>query len=94
MPVMFVSPPFTQEQYEESVRKLTGKDRLDSPADWPVEGLLSHSAGQGEGHFRVVDIWESEEAANRFGEIIVPILRELGVEGDPDLYSVHTYVSA
>jgi hypothetical protein len=95
MPVMLVSPLFTQKQYEESVRRLTeGKDHLDSPADWPVEGLLSHTAGQGESGFRVGDVWASDEAANRFAEIIVPLLSDLGVEGEPDLYQVHTHVAA
>ncbi len=42
------SPSFTQEQYDEVVCRLTGgKDRVQSPADWPVEGLLVHIAGQG-----------------------------------------------
>ena len=64
MAVVLVFEGVTQEQYEESVRKLTGgKDRVESPADWPVEGLLAHIAGQGPTTFRVVDVWESEEAA-------------------------------
>ncbi len=95
MPIVLVSPEFTQEQYEETIRKLTGgKSRLESPADWPVEGLLAHIAGQGESTFRVVDVWESEEALNRFAELVVPILREVGVEGDPEVYPALTYVSA
>lgn len=95
MPIVLVSPEFTQEQYEQTVRKLTGgKSRVESPADWPVEGLLAHIAGQGESTFRVVDVWESEEALNRFAEIVVPLLREAGVEGDPEVYPAHTYVSA
>lgn len=95
MPMVLISPEFTQEQYEETVRKLTGgKSRVESPADWPVDGLLAHIAGQGENTFRVVDVWESEEALNRFAEIIVPILREVGVEGEPEVYPTHTYLSA
>jgi len=94
-PIVLVSPQFTQEQYEETVRKLTeGKTQLESPADWPVPGLLAHIAGQGESTFRVVDVWESEEALNRFAEIIVPLLREADVEGDPEVYPALTYVSA
>jgi hypothetical protein len=92
---VFQSPSLTQEQYEESVRKLTGgKSRVDSPADWPVEGLLAHIAGQGQHGFRVVDVWESEEAFQRFGETLMPILQELGVEGEPEIYATHTFVSA
>jgi hypothetical protein len=97
MPVVavFQPPGFTQEQYEESVKKVTGgKSRLDSPADWPVEGLLAHIAGQGASGFRVVDVWESEEAFQRFGETLMPILQEIGVEGAPDIYQAHTFVSA
>jgi hypothetical protein len=96
MPMILISPPFTQEQYEETARQLTGgkKSRMESPSDWPVEGLLSHAAGQGESTFRVVDVWESEEALNRFAEIVVPIMREAGVEGDPEVYPALTYVSA
>ncbi|MGH3034898.1 MAG: hypothetical protein ACRDON_10170 [Gaiellaceae bacterium] len=95
MPVVAVFQGVTREQYEESVRKLTGgKSRLDSPADWPVEGLLSHIAGQGEGGFRVVDVWESEEAFRRFGETLMPILQEIGAEGQPEIYPAHTFVSS
>ena len=94
MPMVLISPEFTQEQYEETVRKVTGKSQAESPADWPVEGLLAHIAGQGESTFRVVDVWESEDALNRFAEIVIPILREAGVEGDPEVYPALTYVSA
>jgi len=92
---VFQSPSLTQERYEESVRKLTGgRDRMESPGDWPVEGLLAHIAGQGETGFRVVDVWESEDAFRRFGETLMPILQEIGVEGEPEIYPAHTFVSA
>jgi hypothetical protein len=54
MPIVLVhqGPSLTQERYEETVRKLAGKNRMESPADWPVEGLLVHVAGPGEGGFR------------------------------------------
>jgi hypothetical protein len=59
MPVVavFEVPGLTEEKYEHSVRGLTGgKARVESPSDWPVEGLLAHIAGQGESGFRVVDV--------------------------------------
>ena len=96
MPVVavFQSPSLTQERYEESVRKLTGgKGRLESPADWPVDGLLAHIAGQGANGFRVVDVWESDDAFRRFGDALMPILEEIGVEGQPEIYPTHTFVS-
>src|SRR2546422_7987999 len=97
MPVVavFQSPSLTQEKYEQSVVKVSGgKSRVESPADWPVEGLLAHIAGQSPSGFRVVDVWESEEAAQRFAETLIPILREVGVEGEPEVYPTHTFVSA
>jgi hypothetical protein len=88
-------PTVTQENYEETVRRLTdGKSRMESASDWPVEGLLVHVAGEGPQGFRVVDVWESEEAANAFGETLRPVLEEVGITDPPELYSAHTFVTA
>ncbi len=84
----------TKESYEEVVRKISGGTGLNSPSDWPVEGLLVHSAGEAEGGFRVVDVWESEEACARFGEKLGPTLQEAGVTAQPEMYPAHTFVSA
>ncbi len=97
MPVIavFQSPTLTRERYEETVRRLTGgKNKLVSPADWPVEGLLVHAAGEGPNGFRVVDVWSSEDAFRRFGEKLIPILTALGVEGQPEIYPTLAFVSA
>jgi hypothetical protein len=95
VPVVLVHEGVTQEQYEESIRKLTGgKERMESPADWPVPGLLAHIPGQSEKCFRVVDVWESQEALDAFAAKLIPILEEIGVQGAPEVYPAHTYVSA
>jgi len=88
-------PTLSREKYEEVVRTLTGgKSRLESPTDWPVEGLLVHVAGDSPQGFRVVDVWQSEDACKRFGEVLSPILKDVGVEEQPELYEAHTFVSA
>ena len=96
MPIVaiFEAPGLTQQNYEETVRRLTGKNRMSSPSDWPVEGLLVHVAGQGANGFRVVDVWTSEDAFRRFGEKLIPVLREVGIEGQPEIYPSHTLVTA
>jgi hypothetical protein len=95
VPVVLVVDGVTQELYEESVRKLSpGKDALESPADWPVPGLLTHIAGQGENGFRVVDVWESQEALDKFAAQLMPVLAEIGMDAKPDVYQAHTFVSA
>lgn len=96
MPVMMVQqdPTLTRELYDESVRRLTGgKDRLESRVDWPVPGLILHATGEGPDGFVVVDVWESEEAFARFGETLGPILQELDVQGQPQVFPAHTVVT-
>ena len=44
--------------------------------------------------FRVVDVWESEDAVRRFGETLAPHLQEAGITAQPQVYEAHTFVSA
>jgi hypothetical protein len=67
---------------------------MESPADWPVEGLLVHIAGEGPNGFRVVDVWESQDALDRFGEKLMPILQEIGIDVQPEFYTAHAFVRA
>jgi hypothetical protein len=53
-----------------------------------------HAAGQSPQGFRVVDVWQSEEACNRFGEILQPILQEVGIDDPPEPYPAQVFVSA
>lgn len=94
MPIVVVSPPgFTREQYEETVRRLHPDGRLESLSDWPVDGLLVHVTGESPNGFRVIDVWESEDAARRFAELLLPLLGELGATGEPEVYPTHTFVA-
>ena len=88
------STTVTQERDDEVVRRMTGKDRMESPPDCPIEGLLVHVAGEGPSGFRVVDVWESEEACNRFGEILGGHLQEVGITEQPEMYPPRAFVSA
>jgi hypothetical protein len=54
---------------------------------------LMHAAGEGPSGFRVVDVWESEDACRRFGETLAPILQEVGITAQPEMYPAHTFVS-
>jgi hypothetical protein len=87
-------PDVTRESYNQVVRSMMGKDRAESPSDWPVRGLLMHAAGDGPDGFRVVDVWESEEAAREFGEKLAPHLRDAGITAEPEVYPAHAFVSA
>jgi hypothetical protein len=92
---VFQSPTLTQAKYEESVRRLTGgRNKLESPSDWPVPGLLAHVAGPAPNGFRVLDVWQSEESFRKFGETLLPILQSIGVDGQPEIDPSHTFVTA
>ncbi len=91
---VFDDPTLTKQNYEESIRRLMDKEKAESPSDWPVEGLVAHIAGDTGSGFRVVDVWESEEAFRRFGEALAPILKAIGIEAEPQVYPAHTIVTA
>jgi hypothetical protein len=46
--------------------------------DEPPEGLIVHAAGLHEGRVRIMDVWESEEAHNRFrDERLMPAVTQV-----------------
>jgi hypothetical protein len=87
-------PSLTQERYEEVVRRLTGKARIESAADLPFEGLLVHVAGQGKDGFCIVDVFDSEDAVARFNQAMSSIPREVGIEEPPEFFPAHTFVAS
>jgi hypothetical protein len=88
------TPSLTQEKYEEVVRRLTGREGpLTSPSDLPFEGLLVHAAGEGPNGFCILDVFESEQAVNRFREAIGTIPQEVGIEEPPQFFPLHTYIA-
>ena len=85
------TPTLTRERYEEVVRRLTGgKTRIEAPSDLPFEGLLVHAAGEGPNGFFIFDVFESEEAVQRFQEALGTIPEELGIDEPPKFCPAHT----
>ncbi len=39
--------------------------------------------------FTVVDVCDSEEAFAKFGEVLGPVLQQVGLEGQPKIYPLH-----
>ncbi len=87
---MHQTPSLTQDRYEEVVRMLTnGKRRLESPSDLRFEGLLVHAAGQGPNGFGIFDVFESEEAVERFREAVGTIPEQVGIEEPALFFAAH-----
>ena len=43
---------------------------------------------------RVLDIWESQEQFNAFGQTLMPILQQVGVDpGQPEVAEVHNTIA-
>jgi hypothetical protein len=93
--VVHHTPSLTQERYEAVVRGLTagGKPRLESTSDVPTDGLLVHAAAQTEDGFIIFDVFESQEAFDKFRAIASPIATQAGIEKPPKSYPLHTYIS-
>jgi hypothetical protein len=82
------APTVTTEQYDETVR------RLQESGDFPPEGLEYHVAFGSEGNFRVSEIWDSREQCQAFGERLMPLLAEVGIElaGEPEILEVYNII--
>ena len=79
------APNTTTEQYDETIR------RLEKSGDWLPDGLAYHVAFKSNGNFRVSEIWDSEKQLDAFGERLMPVLSDVGVElsGKPEVLEIH-----
>lgn len=85
--IRFTPASMTAQQYDQAVR------RLDEVGDWPPDGLDYHVCFGTDGNLRVSEIWDSQEQLNAFGERLMPVLSEVGIEpGEPELLEIHNIV--
>ncbi|OEJ61659.1 hypothetical protein BGM19_30240 [Streptomyces agglomeratus] len=77
----------TTEQYD----KLNAK--LQSLPGNPFEGCLAHVAVPTASGLQIFDLWESEQALQRFNEVVMPVASEVGIPqgGTPKTGQVHNY---
>jgi len=88
---MFDNPDGTQEQYD-AVRDQVNVDESNLP-----DGAVLHVAGPSpSGGWRVLEIWESEDAARSFDEAkVLPALESAGVQRpEPETWQVHNLVKS
>jgi quinol monooxygenase YgiN len=81
---LFELPGTTQEQYDQVIEKLQLGGRT-------YPGQLFHVAGPMEGGWRVVDVWESQEAADKFLQAkLGQAFQEVGIAPtQPKVWPVH-----
>jgi hypothetical protein len=84
--VRFSPANLTRATYDDGIR------RLEEAGLWPnPDGLDYHVLFGSEGALRVSEIWDSREQYEAFGEGMMPILAEMGLEfsADPEIFDVH-----
>jgi len=75
--VQFNIPGMTARQFDQCWDELH-KAGIDIP-----QGLIHHTACQQGNNWVVVDVWESLEEFNKFGETLMPILKKAGIAEVP-----------
>ena len=83
--VLFEFPNDAVEKYDEALRM--APDLLDQPAR-PYHVCYETNGGWG-----VVDVWESEEAFAKFGEVLGPVMQKIGLQAEPQIRHVHNIIT-
>jgi hypothetical protein len=85
--IRFAPESLTAAEYDETIRK------LEANGDFPPDGLDYHVCFGSEGSLRVSEIWDSKEQLDAFGERLMPVLAEVGIDpGTPEVIEIHNIV--
>jgi hypothetical protein len=86
---VYLQPPrLTLEQFRQVDSKV-GQYLQENNLENPV-GALHLSVFGDDGQLAVFNIWESEEAFRKFGEILMPLLAEAGIhDAEPQIVPIH-----
>jgi len=82
------APGLTAEDYDNTM------PRIEASGEFPPDGLEYHVAFAAGDSFRVSEIWDSREQFEAFGQRLMPILAENGIElaGAPEVFEVHNII--
>ena len=85
--VRFHPANLTAERYDESHPKVEA-------AGFPPDGLDYHVCFGSAENLTVSEIWDSREQFEAWGEKLMPVLTEAGIEfsGEPEVFEVHNLV--
>jgi hypothetical protein len=81
-------PDDTLAQYDQVIKELEAAGQGHPP------GRLSHVASRHGDGYLVVDVWESQEAFDRFGQTLMPLVERAGGRvPPPQIYPIHNAIS-
>lgn len=86
--VRFKPTGLTAEKYDSTTEKIK------AAGAWPPDGMDYHVCFGSDGNLIVSEIWDSQEQFAAFGERLMPILNEAGIEmsSEPQILDVHATV--
>ena len=85
--VRFSPTSLAAEKYDATIRK------LEEGGDFPPDGLDYHCCFGTDGSLKVSEIWDSQEQFQAFGERLMPILADAGIEaGEPEVIPIHNVI--
>ena len=85
--VRFIPPSLTAEQYDQTIRE------LEEAGNIPADGMDLHVCFGTDGSLKVSEVWDSREKFEAFGETLMPILQNAGIDpGEPELIEVHNII--
>jgi len=86
--IYFSPASMSASQYDEVIR------RLDAAGAGKPAGRRNHFCFGPAEKLEVFDIWDSQEAFEAFGAVLMPILAELGVDpGQPYIQPIHNQIA-
>jgi hypothetical protein len=84
----FAPEAMSAAQYDDITR------RLEEAGQGAPAGRTYHVALEGSGGVQVFDVWDSQESFDAFGETLMPILGEVGVDpGEPMVSEVRNIIT-
>src|SRR4051794_17390105 len=87
--VRFHPTNMTIAQYDDAVRR-----HEEAGVKLPPDGMDYHICFGTDGDLRVSEIWDSQEQFQAYGEALMPILADAGIQlaGEPEVFEVHNIV--
>jgi hypothetical protein len=87
--VRFTPKNMTTEQYEDVLRR-----HEQAGIELPPDGMEYHVCFGSDGDLRVSEIWDSREQLEAYGDRLMPMLAEAGIQfsGEPEILEVHNII--
>jgi hypothetical protein len=79
----------TTQQYDETISRLQSDG-----GEFPPDGMEYHCAFMADGNLRVSEVWDSQEKFEAFGQRLMPLLAEVGIDpGTPEILQVYNTIT-